>query len=272
MNKKYTIEYIRKYLEDKGCKLLEEIYVNPHTKIKCICSCGKEKNSSWNTLRRSPYCRSCSAKNRKDLHKFNYEDIKKIFFDKGCELLEKEYINNKTKMKYRCRCGNISSITLSHFISKRRNNGKGSLCKQCRKERTSGKNSKSWNPNREEVEDKLRIHILCKSLLFCTTKATGKRKSRSTEKTLGYSRQDLLKHLKKCKNYNLWKEDTTNYHIDHIIPIKSFVENGIDDPKVINSLDNLQILSAEENLKKSGVYEKQALENFLEKKGIILCV
>lgn len=39
---------------------------------------------------------------------FNY--VKEYFIKEECELLETEYINAKTKMKYICKCGNESSI------------------------------------------------------------------------------------------------------------------------------------------------------------------
>jgi len=48
--------------------------------------------------------------------KHNYEYVKGCFKEQGCELLEKEYKNNKTKMKYKCNCKNISKITFSNFI------------------------------------------------------------------------------------------------------------------------------------------------------------
>jgi len=42
------------------------------------------------------------------MRKWTYELIKDNFKKAGCELLEKEYKNNSTKMKYRCVCGNKS--------------------------------------------------------------------------------------------------------------------------------------------------------------------
>ncbi len=56
--------------------------------------------------------------------KYTLEEAKKIFKDADCELLETEYINNYTKMEYRCSCGNISKILMSTFII-------GGRCKEC---------------------------------------------------------------------------------------------------------------------------------------------
>ena len=40
------------------------------------------------------------------------------------------------------------------------------------------------------------------------------------------------------------------YHVDHILPIKWFLKQGITDQKLINSLKNLQAIKMEENLSK----------------------
>jgi hypothetical protein len=57
--------------------------------------------------------------------KYNIEIVKKIFKDNHCELLENEYINNHTKMKYTCSCKNTSEIQLKCFI-------KGIRCMKCK--------------------------------------------------------------------------------------------------------------------------------------------
>jgi len=36
-----------------------------------------------------------------------FEDVKKCFEENECELLENEYINQNTKMKFNCSCGNV---------------------------------------------------------------------------------------------------------------------------------------------------------------------
>lgn len=47
--------------------------------------------------------------------KLTYEDIKKGFELEGCTLLETCYINNRTKLRYICSCGNESVITWDNF-------------------------------------------------------------------------------------------------------------------------------------------------------------
>lgn len=47
--------------------------------------------------------------------KLTYEFVKNYFKEQDCELLETEYKNCDTKMKYRCKCGNESTIIFSNF-------------------------------------------------------------------------------------------------------------------------------------------------------------
>ena len=55
-------------------------------------------------------------------HIFDY--IYNQFIQHGCLLLETEYINSKTKMKYICSCGNKSEINFNNFQQ-------GQRCKEC---------------------------------------------------------------------------------------------------------------------------------------------
>jgi hypothetical protein len=56
--------------------------------------------------------------------KHTFEYIKQYFKEQECELLEKEYKNNRTKMRYKCNCENISEITFNNFRL-------GKKCRKC---------------------------------------------------------------------------------------------------------------------------------------------
>lgn len=47
--------------------------------------------------------------------KLTYDFVKTYFQQQNCELLESEYTNSYTKMKYKCQCNNESSITWDNF-------------------------------------------------------------------------------------------------------------------------------------------------------------
>lgn len=44
--------------------------------------------------------------------RYTIETAKELFNEHGCELLEKSYKNSSTSMSYRCKCGDLRSMTL----------------------------------------------------------------------------------------------------------------------------------------------------------------
>ena len=94
--------------------------------------------------------------------------------------------------------------------------------------------------------------------------ATSQEKIKQTHEALGYSTEDLLAHLKSFPNWNKLKN--TTWHLDHVFPVIAFVDKGILDISLISSLDNLQPLSAKENIKKGDNHDKKAFEEWLESK------
>lgn len=59
--------------------------------------------------------------------RWNLEKAKELFASRGCTLLETEYKNSSTPMKYIATCGHEHIISLENFRA-----GKGDLCKACR--------------------------------------------------------------------------------------------------------------------------------------------
>lgn len=117
--KKHTFEYVKQYFEDHGCELLEEEYKGVNIKMKYKCSCGNISEICFNKFKMGRRCSIC-GKNKRHI----IREVKQYFKDNNCELLEKEYINNKILMKYRCSCENISKISFSNFK-------KGHRCNKC---------------------------------------------------------------------------------------------------------------------------------------------
>ena len=56
--------------------------------------------------------------------KYNIDIAKNIFTEEGCELLETKYKNCVSPLRYICKCGNMSKISLTNFK-------KGQRCKKC---------------------------------------------------------------------------------------------------------------------------------------------
>lgn len=261
-SEKYKYEYIYNYFKSYKCELLESKYINAHVKMKYVCNCGNISHINFNKFQQGERCRKCSGS-----EKLSYEYVYNYFKENNCELIETEYINSKTNMKYKCSCDNITRISFNMFRQ-------GQRCKKCgikkRSISNSGENHHKWNPDREYIKVRHTVHSLCKRLLQNTLKRTSQPKTSKSEIMLGYNRKELLEHLQKDPLYKHWKDDTYNYHIDHIFPVSAFIEYNILDSNIICSLDNLQILSAPENLSKSDSYNKDEFINYLKNKNIIL--
>ncbi len=94
--------------------------------------------------------------------------------------------------------------------------------------------------------------------------AIGTLKQDISYKILGYTPEDLLKHL---QSYPDWQKISNNkWDLDHIFPVKAFIDKNIFDPKLINCLDNLQPLPRKDNLSKADKYDSEAFEIWLKNK------
>lgn len=62
--------------------------------------------------------------------KLSYEFVRQSFEDRGCKLLETEYKNHSTPLRYIATCGHEHRISFDNFSK-----GKGDLCKRCRYDR-----------------------------------------------------------------------------------------------------------------------------------------
>lgn len=147
------IEYAREEFAKKGYELLETEYkgVMKPMRYRCPAHPDKELYISLNNLKRHgcPYCANRA--------KPTYEEVKKEFESRGYELLETEYVNNRTKMKYRClkHPNTVQEITYTNF--------KKSGCRFCGRERTLqaivGENNHNWKGGLTELNFFLRQSI-----------------------------------------------------------------------------------------------------------------
>ena len=115
--------------------------------------------------------------------------------------------------------------------------------------RESSKRARSTDRGRLICNVKTKI---CKSL-------KGSKKSRHWEDIVGYTIDQLKKHLEKqFKSGMTWENYGTYWHVDHKIPIAAF---NFEKPEDIDfkrcwSLKNLQPLWSEENIKKGAKLNK----------------
>jgi hypothetical protein len=254
---KLTYEEVSKFFEENGCEMLDDHYVNARTHIRYRCSCGNEPKIIFDSFRRGHRCKKCATENNAKRQKFSYDYVRKFFEDHGCELLEGEYIDSHTKMKFRCACGRISYKTFNDFHTRDR-------CPKCGIIRRSGANHYMWKEDRKQLREYQVFRDRCYKLLRHALDQTGQSKTSKTYSMLGYTSGDLKRHIQSHPNWKNVKHG--KWHIDHIFPIQAFVSHGIRDVSLINSLDNLQPLTSTQNISKSGNYSEDEFNKWLKER------
>lgn len=115
INKQKYYNYVNKFFEDNGCKLLTEFenFTNKNdNNLIFKCKCGNiQENINFKWYNRSVYklCKQCVFQNH-TRRTIEIDNIINYFKKYNCELLtpKKEYVNNITKnLSYKCKCGFI---------------------------------------------------------------------------------------------------------------------------------------------------------------------
>jgi hypothetical protein len=232
-NEKWTYEEVYKAFKDKGCELLETEYINNQTKMKYKCKCGNGSSITLGNFNSGHKCSKCGGN-----EKLKYETVYKAFKDQGCELLETEYINTLTKMRYRCECGNESISSYNNFRS-------GNRCKECGLLKRTGANHPRFKKDRTRMD---RTKIL----------SFDYRKLHILNDDPNYANHVQSKNVAKTSG-NRW--DISDYTVDHIQPRIAFIDNDLDikyDLKIIKEIcnlrENLRIIPQKENGSKGGKY------------------
>lgn len=154
-HKKLNNEYVEKRFKQRGYTLLEE-YKNSRTKIKYRCLKHPDKLLSirYNDFQSGHGCPYCSGK----LSKLTIEFVREEFKKRNYKLLETEYRNVDTKMRYECPFHPDEEIRIRYHDFQ---NGAG--CPFCATERRSeiirGENHYNWKGGITELKDFLRKHI-----------------------------------------------------------------------------------------------------------------
>jgi hypothetical protein len=95
--------------------------------------------------------------------------------------------------------------------------------------------------------------MICRRLIKRALKYLGTEKESTTIELLGYSPSQLKETIESKFIGGMSWDNYGEWHIDHIKPISSF--DKTENPKVINSLDNLQPLWAFDNLSKGSKFD-----------------
>lgn len=240
------------YFAAQGCKLLDK-YTHSMTKMRYVCSCGQEGNTSWNNFTKGKRCGKCCKTGPSK--KWSIDRVKERFAERGCEFIDDDYKGIHHKHKYRCKCGREAQITFAAFHYQEQ------YCWDCGVEKNKGAGNPMWKGDRDEMAANRLFRKKCYKALRTSLHRTEQRKNRRTHELLGYTHQELREHVEKHPRWAELKDGP--WHLDHIFPIQAFLDRGIRDLRLINSLNNLQPLPGEENIAKSDNYDQEEFEKWL---------
>jgi len=71
-SQKLTYEYVNEYFTKEGCELLEEKYINNHTKMKYICKNKHITKTTFNDLQTGYKCKICYLENKSGENHHNW--------------------------------------------------------------------------------------------------------------------------------------------------------------------------------------------------------
>jgi hypothetical protein len=149
LKQKLSLEVVKKAFEDRGYQLLSEEYINSQEKLKYICPKHNEQFIAYSDLKQGHGCPYCGG-----IGKPNIEDIKNKMKKRNYELLEEEYINSNTPMRYRCPF-HPNKILFITYEGVRQGHG----CIYCRNEKRKGETSANWKGGVTSLNAYLRSQI-----------------------------------------------------------------------------------------------------------------
>ena len=97
-----SIEDMQSIARERGGKCLSQEYINSQTKLTWQCKEGHVWEAVSGSIKQGTWCPTCAGKK-----KLTIEDMIKIAKERCGFCLSREYINNKTKLKWKCKEGHI---------------------------------------------------------------------------------------------------------------------------------------------------------------------
>ena len=235
---------LKRYYTGKPCKYG---HVSERSVSDCwCCACASEYQLAYREANKEKI-----AEKDREYREANKEKI--------TERMKKYREANKEKLserKKKYREANKEKITESQKKYREANKEEIKKYYEVNKKKLSERKKKYREANREKIKKYYKANPLplfirnSLNRIFNNWKG-GRAKA---EEIHGYTLQDLRRHIESRFKDGMSWDNRSDWHIDHIKPISAFIKEGITDPAIINALDNLQPLWANENLSKGARY------------------
>lgn len=116
--------------------------------------------------------------------------------------------------------------------------------------------ARDYERKRRAEDPKYRLAARTRTAVYTCLKEANVAKYRSTFELLGYTLEELMKHLEKQFTSGMTWDNYGEWHVDHKIPMARFNFTSVEDPefKLCWCLENLQPLWELDNLSKGARY------------------
>lgn len=94
-----------------------------------------------------------------------------------------------------------------------------------------------------------------KNLIHRALQVTGAHKAGRTQELVGYCWRTLRTHVEAQFQPGMSWDMPGSFHLDHRVPVVAFLKRGVTNPRLINALSNLQVMTKKANLEKSYRYD-----------------
>lgn len=238
-------------MKEKKCKTCNQIKkVDEFQTVKCYKTKKKYKRN---------ICKECKAKYLKNYYINNYSDI--IRNNKLYNLINAEKIKEQRKTYYQINKQHISrQKKLYNLINAEKIKEQKRIYYLNNKEELI---KKRVLYNKKKIKEDVLYYLKCKISHRIRENLKSKKmlKNNKTVEILGCNSSLLKKHLENQFIFNMSWENRSEWHIDHIIPIKAAKTEF--EVIALNHYTNLQPLWAKDNLTKGDSFNKEDFDNYM---------
>ncbi len=241
------------YFTDKPCSRSSHIAARQVSNGKC-CECSRADSKKWksqNTGRIRQYMSSYREENAdrclSRAREYKRENAERL------RHLDREYAEKHPEKKkawdkaYRERMG--------VKLLERRRRRRAERPEQIEAERRWAKENRGrlreLARRRYREDPDYAAAVMMRNFLRRLIRRNGMVKDGKTCDVLGYSAQELRRHIERQFSKGMTWANYGQWHIDHIVPVAEMIRAGENDPAVINALTNLRPLWARDNQRKS---------------------
>lgn len=171
----------------------------------------------------------------------------------GCLVCRKEYYKEYVKDYYQNNKDKILERN-KEYLKEYRKDNKDKIREYDRDYK------KEYRKERYANDPDYKTSVICRNMLHRTLKATSSTKNSRTYELLGYCNGELKQNIESKFLTGMSWDNYGEWHIEHKHPVSRYIQDGITNPAIINSLDNLIPMWQDHNLSKSAM----TLEEFLE--------